>query len=288
MKTARARSKDGFTLIELLVVIAIIAILAALLLPALAAAKERAQRTKCLSQMKQLATAYALWVSDNEKNNLPYRVSHADGGIRIAADTAPNPTIFTVPGRPAQNGVGIFPVGARNNAWFQFLWLWKEINDPKILACPSDKDRKIASSWGNEADGGLVNTINYGDRAISYTVGLDAGVTYGVAGGSAQLNLAGSPEHVLLTERHMGTDANTANTGCSSGVQTAYGVDTAGVTSGGTGTKVDWLQKPKLHNKGGDVALVDTSVHSANHQQLDEFLDRGDDNGSLHFVYPAF
>ncbi len=56
----------GFTLIELLVVIAIIAILAAMLLPALGAAKARAQRIQCVSNLKQQGIACTMYLDDNK------------------------------------------------------------------------------------------------------------------------------------------------------------------------------------------------------------------------------
>jgi len=59
-------NRDGFTLIELLVVIAIIALLLAIFLPVMRAARERAQRAVCLSNLRQLTTAWIAYADDHE------------------------------------------------------------------------------------------------------------------------------------------------------------------------------------------------------------------------------
>jgi prepilin-type N-terminal cleavage/methylation domain-containing protein/prepilin-type processing-associated H-X9-DG protein len=67
MKASVRRPRRGFTLIELLVVIAIIAILAAILFPVFAQAREKARQASCQSNLKQYATATAMYVQDYDE-----------------------------------------------------------------------------------------------------------------------------------------------------------------------------------------------------------------------------
>ena len=109
-RVRRMRSpRSAFTLIELLVVIAIIAILAAMLLPALATAKLKAQRTQCLSQLKQLGVGINLFSTDRNDMFPAAGYDFSSGGGQMAWDTY----IHRYIGGTAQDAdltIGILPV----------------------------------------------------------------------------------------------------------------------------------------------------------------------------------
>jgi prepilin-type N-terminal cleavage/methylation domain-containing protein/prepilin-type processing-associated H-X9-DG protein len=120
----KGRTNPAFTLIELLVVIAIIAILAAMLLPALGKAKEKALRTNCISNLKQIGVAIVMYVADHEDRMPPNRVNATAGSVWYPYEI----------GRC--NLADTWDQGPHN---LGSLWATKNIPEGKLLYCPSGR-----------------------------------------------------------------------------------------------------------------------------------------------------
>ena len=162
-----SESSPAFTLIELLVVIAIIAILAAMLLPVLASSKDRALRTICIGNMKQMALAKHMYADDNQDYFAP---PNWDGG---AAGSPPG-WLYTVTGGSIPNPSVAPWVNNITAAYATGLW-FKYMPNPKSYLCVVDlkskyytqRADKLSSYVMNGAVAGFPGSGNYRTCKVS-------------------------------------------------------------------------------------------------------------------------
>ena len=144
----RMQRRNGFTLIELLVVIAIIAILAAILFPVFAQARAKARQTSCLSNMKQINLATAMYVQDYDESFYPHRFNSGTDTNPFLQDPVGNATIS----------------GSARNKTFWISLLQPYCKNYQLFACPSNSARPTSSPWvewntdGSQCGGSLNNT----------------------------------------------------------------------------------------------------------------------------------
>jgi len=148
------KNNRGFTLIELLVVIAIIAILASILFPVFAKARGKARQTACLSNTKQLGSAFMMYAQDFDET-YPGSGGHGATGVCASGKSASWVLTQEITKDTASCPQDALPVPNGS--------LYSYVKSDRVYRCPDDPmadDKTLSYSMNSGLDAQAVAIID--------------------------------------------------------------------------------------------------------------------------------
>jgi hypothetical protein len=216
-----------------------------MLLPALAKAKAKAQRIKCVNNLKNVGLGFRIFATDNS-DRFPMEISVQEGGS-------------------AEYNSG--NAATLKSNYYHFAVLSNELSTPKIIVCPSDQGKMEATNWTTDlkvlAEGGTRGgaTIQP-DRSHSYFVGIDAAETY--------------PQSFLSGDRNMfNNQAPTASNKVADARFGIFGSGTGDAYSQSAANRAiitSFRWDERVHQSQGNTVMGDGSVQQLSYPRMHEAL----------------
>jgi len=279
------QQKKAFTLIELLVVIAIIAILAAMLLPALAAAKRKAQKINCTNNLKQVGLAFRIWEGDNN-DRYSMAVATSSGG---ASDFLAHMST-TGSSTPQAPSSGKYIPG------MAYMVMSNELSTAKILFCPSDNIHTVNSGYATnfsyqdllDLAAPVSPALPSGSQPGEPSSSVGSKISYFINADATEAN----PQDIMTGDDVIGNNGATSSSAAANyrfGASTTSEqiTGTAGTTTcvGITGSAFgvgnafwSWTAND-FHQKSGNLGLADGSCQGATISGLHQYLNNSTNSG---------
>lgn len=225
----------AFTLIELLLVVIIVFILAAMILPAISSPRSRAPSIACVNQLKQINYAFRIFSYDNQ-NRFPMSIPEAEGGTLEYKDN---------------------PMATHRH----FQVMSNELSVPKVLICPSDKNRIEGLNFGEAFEPNPTKRPAIGPRVgnslISYAVGVNASEAF--------------PKMIVAGDRNLMVEGKDLSKGKSTMITL-----TPELAATNKEPRLQLKYSESIHKHRGNVALADGSVQQFTSAALREHILRTD------------